>query len=210
MAAIALAIAANDVLIDKSSEGNFLSRIDGLLLLGFFIIFMVYVYGMARRDSDYQQEPIKLLPMWKSVPMIIGGMAGLIMGGKLLVDSAVNLASTIGMSEKVIGLTIVAVGTSVPELATAIMAAFQKKTDIAVGGVVGSNIFNIFFVLGTTAVVKPIPFSPTVNPDLLVTIFASLLLFLSSITLGKNKIVRIEGGIFVGLYVVYVVYLLAF
>ena len=209
MAAILLLIAANDVLIDKSLQGNFLSRIDGLLFLGFFIIFMVYVYGMAKRDMEFQQENVKSLPTWKSLLLIAGGLAGLFFGGKFLVDGAVSLALDIGLSEKVIGLTIVAVGTSVPELATSIVAAFHKKTDIAVGNVVGSNIFNIFFVLGTTAVVKPIPFSPAVNIDLLVTILASLLLFAATYTLGKKRIVRLEGGIFVALYLVYIVYLLA-
>lgn len=209
LAAILLLFAANDVIIDKSIQGNFLSRIDGLLFLGFFVIFMVYVYGMAKRDAEFQQEAVKPLPTWKSLLMVGGGLAGLFFGGKFLVDSAVSLALNIGMSEKVIGLTIVAVGTSVPELATSIVAAIHKKADIAVGNVVGSNIFNIFFVLGTTAVIKPIPFSPAINIDLLVTILASLLLFASSYTLGKKRIVRLEGGVFVALYLVYVVYLLA-
>jgi cation:H+ antiporter len=208
MAAIILAVAVNDIIIDNDAHGNFLSRIDGLMLLGFFIIFMVYVYGMAKRDADYQKEPIRQQSTWKSIAMVLAGMAGLFFGGKFLVDGAVNLAFTLGMSDKVIGLTIVAIGTSIPELATSVMAAIQKKTDIAVGNVVGSNIFNIFFVLGTTAVVKPIPFSPEVNFDLMVTILASLLLFATSFTLGKKKIVRLEGGGFVMLYLAYIIYLL--
>lgn len=208
LAAIVLAVAANDVLFDQSPLGNFLTRTDGLMLLGFFVIFMVYVYGMAKKDEEFLHEPVKVLPVWKSILLVIAGLAGLFFGGKFLVDGAVNLARSIGMSERVIGLTIVAIGTSVPELATSIVAALKKNTDIAVGNVVGSNIFNIFFVLGTTSVISPIPFSASSNIDLLVTIFASLVLFISSMTLAKKKIIRLEGGIFVSLYVAYLVYLI--
>jgi cation:H+ antiporter len=208
MAAVILAILVSDVLIDKSTEGNWLSRIDGLMLLGFFIIFMVYVYGMAKRDADFQQEPVKTLPVWRSVVYIVAGLAGLFVGGKYLVESAIGIALDLGMSEKVVGLTIVAIGTSVPELATSILAAFQRKTDIAVGNVVGSNIFNIFFVLGTTSVISPIPFSASVSTDLLMTILASLLLFASSLTLGKKRIVRLEGAAFLSIYIAYIAFLL--
>jgi len=208
LAAVLLAVAVNDIFLDRSSGGNLLSRSDGLLLIGFFVIFMVYVASMAKNDAEFLQGPIKSIPGWKSALMIFGGLAGLFFGGKFLVDGAVNLAREIGMSERVIGLTIVAVGTSVPELATSIVAAVQKKADIAVGNVVGSNIFNIFLVLGATSVVKPIPFSSSSNIDLLMTILASLLLFLSSVMLGKKKIVRLEGGVFVMLYLAYITYLL--
>lgn len=206
LAAVVLGVAANDVLTDNSSIGNYLSRSDGLLFIGFFLIFMVYVYGMAKRDPEFQQGPVKVFPLWKSGLMIIAGLAGLFFGGRFLVDNAVILARTIGLSEHVIGLTIVAIGTSVPELATSVTAAIRKQTDIAVGNVVGSNIFNIFLVLGTTAVVKPLPFSATANIDILVTIFASLLLLVASTFLGFKKITRLEGGIFLMIYISYIIY----
>jgi len=209
LAAIMLIIVVNDVFLDGSIEGDYLSRTDGLLFLGFFTIFMAYVYNMARQDKDYEHDPIKIMPVWKSTAMVLAGLAGLFFGGKFLVDGAVGLAQQIGMSEKVIGLTIVAVGTSVPELATAVIAALHKKTDIAVGNVVGSNIFNIFFVLGTTAVVKPVPFSVSANIDLMVVILASLMLFGSSSFFGQKVIKRSEGGVFLLFYIAYITYLLA-
>jgi cation:H+ antiporter len=142
----------------------------------------------------------------KSVFLIIAGLTGLFFGGKYLVEGAVNIAKLVGMSEKVIGLTIIAVGTSLPELATSVVAAMKKKADIAVGNVVGSNIFNVFFILGTTACITPLPFDPSINIDIFVAFLASILLFVTTINLSKNLISRAEGIVFVVIYFVYIIY----
>lgn len=213
LAVIVLGIISNDSFIDNAG-GNVISRIDGLVLLCFMAIFMVYTFEMARRQSN--DVPIdanpasvnteKQLPGWKAALFILLGITGLFLGGKYLVDGAVSIAKLLGMSEKVIGLTIIAVGTSLPELATSVVAAYKKKADIAVGNIVGSNIFNVFFVLGTTAVIQPLPFNPAINFDILIALIASLLLFLTTITFHAKRIDRIEGIIFMTIYVVYISY----
>jgi len=135
------------------------------------------------------------------------GISGLVAGGKLLVTGAVDIARLLGISEAVIGLTVVAIGTSVPELATSVVAAMKKNSDIAMGNVVGSNIFNIFFILGTSATVAPLPFNPAMNTDLIICIATSLLLFGFMFTGEKSKITRTEGLLFTLAYVAYTVYL---
>lgn len=214
LAVLVLGILSNDVLIDGSITGNVISRIDGMVLLSFMLIFMVYTFEMARRQTfslpmdvyPSGVSPLKEQSVLKSVLLITLGLIGLFFGGKYLVEGAISFAKVLGMSEKVIGLTIIAVGTSLPELATSVVAAYKKKTDIAVGNIVGSNIFNVFFILGTTSLVKPIPFDVSINFDILVAIVASLLLFLTTITFHKQRIDRMEGLIFLGLYISYISY----
>lgn len=205
LAAVVLGILANDQLIDNNPVGNFISRIDGLILLCFFIIFMVYTIEISR-NQEATEEEIILIPIWKSVLFIAVGLLGLYFGGKFLVEGAISLAGQLGMSEKLIGLTIVAVGTSTPELATSIIAAYKKKADIAIGNIVGSNIFNIFFILGITSLIQPLPFEASMNFDIAVTILASFLLFLTTIVLGRRKVVKAEGIIFLLIYVGFIVY----
>ncbi len=207
LAIIILGILANDVLIDHA-EKNIISKSDGFILLSFLIIFLIYTFGMVKKGNStlVQEGTIKKLPMWKSLLYIIGGLFGLYIGGKYLVDGAVNIAKILGMSERVIGLTIVAVGTSLPELATSIVAARKKKPDIIIGNVIGSNIFNVFFILGTTATIYPIPFNAQINFDLIIAVLASILLFISTITMGKKIIVRTEGIVFLMIYVSYIIY----
>ncbi len=187
LAAIVLGLLANDTLIDGSREGSFVSRIDGFILLSFFLIFMVYTMEIAKNQGS-QEEDVQKLPLWKSAMLVLAGLAGLFFGGKYLVEGAINIAQAFGMSEKLIGLTIIAVGTSLPEMATSVVAAYRKKTDIAIGNIVGSNIFNIFFILGITSAIQPLPFSASINFDIGVTILASFLLFLTTITLGKKRV----------------------
>ena len=207
LAAVVLGIIANDQLIDNSPIGNFVSRTDGLILLSFFTIFLVYTIEIAQNNAE--EEETKVIPIWKAVLFILFGLAGLFFGGKYLVEGAVNIAKEAGLSERIIGLTIVAVGTSLPELATSVVAARKKKADIAVGNIVGSNIFNIFFILGLTAVIQPLPFNSSANFDILATIFASLLLFLATISIGRRKIERLEGALFLMIYIGYIVYSLS-
>ena len=187
---------------------NIISRSDGFILLSFLILFLIYTFGMAKKGNSQIETEGKIKPMsvWKSLLLVIVGLFGLYIGGKYLVDGAVNIAKLLGMSERVIGLTIIAVGTSLPELATSIVAARKKKPDLIIGNIIGSNIFNIFFILGTTASISPLPFNSHLNFDLTITVFASILLFLTTMTLGKKVIVRTEGIIFLLIYVSYISY----
>lgn len=196
----------NDIILDKGAI-NVLSRIDGIVLLCFFIIFMYYTFHIATKN-DAAEVQIKHQALWKSIGLIIIGAAGLYLGGKYFVEGAVIIARHFGMSDALIGLTIVAIGTSLPELATSIVAAVKKNADIAVGNVIGSNILNIFLVLGISATIRPLPMHQTANFDITVTLLASLLLFLSTFVLNKKIISRSEGVIFVIIYISYISYVI--
>jgi len=210
LAAIVLVVLANDIFLDNSTQ-NLLTRIDGIILLLFFAIFLHYSYQISTSTiNDAQVETVeKHLSTLKSVIFIVVGLAALIFGGKYMVIGAIEMARYAGLSESFIGLTIVAVGTSLPEMATSIVAARKGKADIAVGNVVGSNIFNIFFILGVASFITPIPLSASSNFDILMVIFASLLLFASTYTFKKKQIDRSEGIIYVLVYVAYIVYLIS-
>lgn len=207
LAALVLGFMANDRLIDKG-DVSFLTRIDGLILLSFFTIFLYYSYGIAREiEGMAQHVRMEIKGMAKSLLLIGGGLAGLTLGGKWIVDGAIVIAKNFGMSESLIGLTIVAVGTSLPELATSAMAAYRRNAEIAVGNVVGSNIFNVFFVLGISSIIKPLPFQIKNNLDIGAVCLSSLLLFLFMFTGKKRSLDRWEGAVFLVLYTAYVVFL---
>jgi cation:H+ antiporter len=197
-----------------SQKANLLSRGDGLVLLLFFLVFMYYVFSVAVSKPNSEdvvlEEDIEVLPMWQSWMMIIAGILGLVFGGQWVVDSAVAIAKMLGVSEKLIGLTVVAVGTSLPELVTSAMAAYRQKTDIAVGNVVGSNIMNILFILALTAVVSPLSFSNDLQVDLWMVIGVTVLLFLA-LFVGKRRLLeRWQGVVFVLIYLAYILYSLVF
>jgi len=208
LAAVLVFLMANDAIIDGQGF-SIMTRIDGLVLLSFFVIFMYYIFGISKKgDIPEDISGLKIRPLWISILMIAGGLTALVIGGKWVVDSAVEIATMLGVSQSLIGLTIVAIGTSLPELATSAVAAYKKKCDIAVGNIVGSNIFNIFWILGLSAVINPIPFQAKSNPDIFMAIFASLMLFLVMF-IGKKRILeRWQGVIFILIYVAYVVYLI--
>ncbi len=208
LAAIMLFVLANDQLID-GSRVSYLSRIDGLVLLAFFIIFIYYTFSIATRIEGMAEHlPAELYSWPKSVLFIVLGLVGLTLGGKWIVDGAVGIATKLGMSESLVGLTIVAVGTSLPELATSAVAAYKRNTDIAVGNVVGSNIFNIFFILGISSVIKPLPFQIKNNADISVVILSSLLLFLFMFTGKIRSLDRWEGFTFLFGYAAFITYLI--
>jgi len=206
LAVIVLFIIANDVFFDKAGQ-SVLSRTDGLVLIGFFFIFLNYTISLAKVHREVGED-VKHQPIAKAVIMTILGAAGLAFGGQWVVDGAIAIARQFGLSETFIGLTIVAVGTSLPELATSAMAAFKKRADIAIGNVVGSNLFNIFWVLGLSAAIKPLPFNPMVNTDIGVCLFATILLFVFCFTKKKYQLDRLEGGLFLAAYVAYIVFLI--
>ena len=206
LAAVVLGMMANDQFIDKNGI-SVLTRIDGLVLLSFFTIFLYYSFSIAKEIEGIEtQLPLKEHGLAKSVLLVVLGLGGLCFGGDWIVEGAVDLALKLGISQSVVGLTIVAVGTSLPELATSAVAAHRGKPDIAVGNVVGSNIFNIFFVLGVSAVIKPIPFNSRSNIDIGVVILASLLLFTFMFTGQKRSIDRWEGVVSLMLYGAYLVF----
>ena len=209
LAVLALFFLVNDQDL-ASQKANLLSRGDGLVLLLFFLIFMYYVFSVAvskpNSEDAVLEEDIQVLPMWQSWMMIIAGILGLVFGGQWVVDSAVAIAKMLGVSEKLIGLTVVAIGTSLPELVTSAMAAYRQKTDIAVGNVVGSNIMNILFILALTAVVSPLSFSNDLQVDLWMVIGVTVLLFLA-LFVGKRRLLeRWQGVTFITVYLMYIVY----
>ena len=204
LSSIVLLICANDVFLDHSSE-NIISTTDGLLLLCFFIIFLGYTFAIAfqgKKEGETEEE-IKQLPMWRSILYIIGGLVALIAGGNFFVDGASGIARNLGVSESVIGLTLVAGGTSLPELATSIVAALKKNPEIAIGNVIGSNLFNIFFVLGCSASITPLHLTGITNMDLLVLVGSSILLWIFGLFFAKRTITRIEGSILILCYIAY-------
>lgn len=207
LAALLLGILANDRLIDKS-EFSALTRVDGLVFISFFIIFMYYSVNIAKKIEGMNGHiPSKQYGLIKSLLLAIIGFAGLIIGGKWIVDEAVYIASNLGVSQSLIGLTVVAIGTSLPELATSAVAAHRQNVEIAVGNVVGSSIFNIFFVLGISSIIKPIPFQLKYNVDISVVILANILLFAYMFT-GKRRLLdKWEGIVFVVLYMSYITFL---
>ena len=191
-------------------EQNILSRMDGIILLGFFMGFLFYIYRTMKQESDYGEEgEIKIYSNLKATGMIIVGMVMLVGGGKLAVDNAVFIAESFNLSKKLIGLTILAAGTSLPELATSAVAAYRKNTDIAIGNVIGSNIFNIFFILGVTGVISPIPFNTALNFDIYVLTAATITLLVFMFTLNTRKLDRWEAVILFAGYITYMVYLIS-
>jgi len=207
LAALAVIAMANDALLDRQSF-SIITRIDGIILLLFFAIFMAYTITLVKKGEQVEKVEYKMMPLWKSILLIIAGLALLVIGGRSIVYSAVEIARDFQVSERIIALTIISIGTSLPELATTAVAAYRKNSDIAIGNVVGSNIFNAFFILGTSATINPVPLMPGANLDLLVHIASCLLLFLVIFTGKKHQMDRWEGGIFAGLYIAYIVVLI--
>ncbi len=205
LAVLALWFMANDILLDGASA-NILSMIDGAIFLLFFIIFLYYTFGISKATG--QEEKVKELKVGTSVFMVFLGIAALTIGGNWIVNGAILIAKQLGISEALIGLTIVAIGTSLPELATSAMAAYKKNPDIAMGNVVGSNIFNIFWILGVSALIHPISFTSIMNFDIYFLVFTTALLF-TVMFIGKKHILeRWQGVLFILTYVAYITYLI--
>ena len=209
LAALILGLLANDYIFTRSSFHG-LTRIDGLILLLCFAAFMYYIFHVTRKkekEPDTTLETVQFT-LVKSILFLVIGFAGLFIGAKLVVDNAIILAARLGVSQSLIALTIVAMGTSLPELATSAIAAYKKNSDIAVGNIVGSNISNIFLILGTSASIKPIPLQPRNNIDIGVAILSSLVLFIVMFTGKKHILDRWEGTIFLIMYLAYTVFLI--
>ncbi len=210
LAAAVLFVVASDSVI-SGDPVNGISRSEGLLMLGFFLVFILYtVYsaqGPRRMKRDRPTVVVKR-KLWLSLAMIAGGLGGLIFGGDLFLDNAIVLARRLNVSETVIAVTLLAGGTSLPELAASVVSAVKKKPGIALGNVIGSNIFNIFLILGASASIFPLTTGGILPGDLLVVFVSSVLLFLCAFTFKKAALDRTEGVIFILLYVGYIVWLL--
>jgi cation:H+ antiporter len=207
LAAILLGVMVNDTLIDGGTFSG-LTRIDGIVFIAFFIIFLYYTFGISKVSGENTDLEIKDMSYMKSSLYIVGGLLGLVIGGKWIVDGAIKIAEGFNVSQSLIGLTVVAIGTSLPELATSAVAAYKKQSDIAIGNVVGSNIFNIFWILGFSAVINPLPFSKDSVIDIIMTIVASLILFLIMFIGKKHTVERWQGVIMILIYIGYVAYLI--
>lgn len=208
IALLLVAFAANAPIFNPDYE-LLISRLDGFIFLFFFGLFMVYIVKLARegRADMVEDAPDEILPMGKSILFVLLGMAGLFLGGKWVVDGAVQIAKTFELSENMIGLTVVAIGTSLPELVTSAMAAYKKNTDIAVANVIGSNIFNLLWVLGVSAVISPMTYLTAINADIVVLIVATFLIIFSLMTgRAKNQIGKPTGILFLAAYVGYLVF----
>lgn len=202
LAALMVGVLANDSLLGGGSA-DVISLGDGLVLLSFFAVFLYYTFGIAKNGESGEGDA-KNMSVLVSSGYVLGGLALLIVGGKWIVDAAVYFATSMGISQTVIGLTIVAVGTSLPELATSVVAAYKKQSDIAIGNIVGSNIFNIFLILGVSATISPLPFLPALDRDIVATMLASVVLFVVMFVGKKYVIERWQGAVLLGCYVAYV------
>lgn len=193
------------VLLVMGAVDEKIGRIDGVILWLLFIVYFVYLFLMAKNGKS-EEETYEDAPIWKLLLFVVLGMALIVIGADVSVDAASEIARVIGLSERFIGLTIVAFGTSLPELCTSVVAARKGKADLAIGNIVGSNIFNILFVVGTTALIIPVPFNPAFVIDSLVAIAAAVLLWIC--VLKNNKLTRPGGIVMLAGYAGYFAYLM--
>ena len=207
---IPFVVVVSAVLMGIGYTDGVAGRLDGVILWVLFIIYLLYLLKMAKSGADVIEEipgDGKPMPVWKMLLMIVAGAAMIVLGSNLAVDAASALARIFGMSERLIGLTIVAFGTSLPELVTSVTAAIKGKADIAVGNIVGSNIFNILFVVGTSALITPVVYASSFLVDSIAAIAVGIILWL--LVFRKQKLDRLGGAIMLVCYAGYFVYLMA-
>lgn len=203
-------VVVSAVLMGIGYADGVVGRLDGVILWILFIMYLLYLLKMAKSGADVIEEipgDGKPMPVWKMLVMIVAGAAMIVLGSNLAVDAASGLARIFGMSERLIGLTIVAFGTSLPELVTSVTAAIKGKADIAVGNIVGSNIFNILFVVGTSALITPVVYASSFLVDSIAAIAVGIILWL--LVFRKQKLDRLGGVILLVCYAGYFVYLMA-
>ncbi len=207
LAVVVLFVLSNSFFLQ---ELNTITRFDGVILLVLFAGFLYYIYVQMKSDRSVIQEPVvKEMSNFKIWGLIVIGISGLILGGKLVVDNAIKVAVVLGVSEKIIGLTIVAIGTSLPELVTSVVAALKKNSDIAFGNIIGSNIFNILLILSVSSLIHPIDFNTSFNTEIYLIAGGTLILFTAMFTGGKKKLDRWEAGILLAVYIIYTAWMIA-
>ncbi len=213
-------IFANDMIFADSK--NYLSLGEGIVFIVFLLIFMVYIHAISKNSSEINsseslvsttnngegQNSAENSSIFKIILLIVVGLIGLVIGGKMVVDNAVNIARFFNVSEKLIALTIVSIGTSLPELVTTIIAATKKRSDLAIGNVIGSNILNILIVIGLSIIISPIDYDTTLNTDFYLLIGASLFLFLYLLFSKKRTFGRVGGVIYIITCISYLIFLI--
>lgn len=205
LASIVILLVSGSMLVG-GAPGEYITRYGGMLLLCFCAVFVRYTFSLKSGDEeDTAQQPMSV---GKILLFIAGGLAALIFGGKMFVSGASDIARGFGLSEALIGITIVSAGSSLPELAVSVSAARKGNVGIALGNVLGSNILNVFFILGCSATISPISLEGFSPVDYYVLLASSLFIYLFCAFFGKNKITRIEGSLLVAGYVAYIVYLI--
>lgn len=204
LSSVVLFFMANDRLLDMAGE-NVITRTEGFVLLAFFLIFLFYTFNMSKGEESPGQVRQFALPL--SIIMVIGGLAALVFGGDLFVDNAAMLAGHMGVSESVVAITIVAGGTSLPELVTTLVAAIKKRPGMAIGNIVGSNLFNILLILGVSSSISSIRIQGITVVDYGIFILSAILLYVFGLFFGDKTIKRFEGSILLSLFICYTVYL---
>lgn len=208
MAAVLLAVLCLDNFGSLNIIGNCISRLDGILLLAGFAVFMVYTFRVAKNNSSSEpEEGLESMPAWKGIVFVVLGLAGLVFGSNIFVGSASDLAASLGVSDGVIGLTVVAGGTSLPELATSVVAARKGRSAIAIGNVIGSNVFNVLLILGITAVICPMQIGGITMVDVGTMLISVILVWAFSYT--KYTVERWEGALLTFLFLGYMGWLLS-
>lgn len=192
--------------------GTDITREEGIFLIGLFVLFIIYTIYMGKKGEEFENKDILVevqtdenYSTMKAILWIILGIIGLKIGGDLVVNHSITIAKALNISEKVISLTIIAIGTSLPELVTSVTAAFKGDSDIAIGNILGSNIFNILLILGVSSVITPITYSVSYNNQILVLIIGTILLSLFPFIGAKNKMTRANGFAYLVIYVIYMI-----
>ncbi|KGA96436.1 K+-dependent Na+/Ca+ exchanger [Alkalihalobacillus alcalophilus ATCC 27647 = CGMCC 1.3604] len=210
LASVTLFIFMNDIFLHSGAK-NVITRSEGIIFLVLFAVFLYYILEVIRKQRKKERGKQVSIPReekkWgKAIAISILGLLAILLGGEFVVSSSSAIAIDLGMSETLVGLTIVAIGTSAPELVTAIIAAIKKESDIALGNIVGSGVFNILFVLGVAATITPLTVDPRVILDVIILIFFTLILLIFSRT--KHTVGKGEGSILVLMYVIYLIYII--
>jgi cation:H+ antiporter len=200
LTSVVLYIVGADIILQKSST-NIISRGDGLVLIALFFVFLYYLIEMAIMSKEDYKDDVKKISLQKSILITIVGVIGIMFGAEWVVDASSAIAIDFGMSKSLVGLTFVAIGTSLPELVTSIVAALKNESDIAMGNVIGSNMLNVLFVLGISTTIRPIPISPNILYDMIFLLAITILTFIFAIT--KRTIFRSEGTVLTLLYFIY-------
>lgn len=211
LSSVVVVLSCCDSWLDPGTKSQ-ISRSEGLLMLCIFSIFMAYTFAIAHKGqegADEKEDIYKAMPMWKGILLVLVGLAGLVAGGNWLVDGASGIATTMGLSQSIIALTIVSIGTSAPELAASLMAAKKGDTAMALGNIVGSVVFNVFFVLGLSASIYPLTIGSITNVDLITLLASSALLWYFCVGgKGRHTLSRVEGLAMVLMMILYYAYLI--
>ena len=210
---LALAVSLFLLLVLYNGFGSFggvpgISRVDAMFLLLFFVIFMADSFKSGKQDAVAEEfEEVKPMPIGKAAVLIVLGLAGLVFGGRLFVDHTVNIAEQFQVSEAFISITLMAVGTSLPELATCVVAAMKGKNQLALGNVIGSNIFNILLIIGASGLISPFEIQSISAVDMAMVVVVVAMLWMAALTFKKRELDRVEGAIFLLCYIGYITYL---